>query len=251
MRAMLVREFKEGWRSFRIPGLLLIAVFFAITDPPIQKYMEQIVEMFAQGIEISLPPGTADMAFVSFLDNMSQIFLIAAIILTMSLVARDRRVGITEWFLSRPISRRDYIVAKAGYLISSVTAIAVISAVVCALFANSLMGGLTVAGVFYSTLMLITQLMIPLTLTLLVSALSGSSGAAAAAGMGSLFLFPLINWATQASTIDWLPWHLGQHARLAVYGNISSSYWVAVALSWGIVVGLIVAMHQGFKHKAL
>ena len=44
-------ELKQAWRSFRIPGFWLLLLFFALMDPPVIKYMEQIVARFGGGFK--------------------------------------------------------------------------------------------------------------------------------------------------------------------------------------------------------
>ncbi|HHX78061.1 MAG TPA: hypothetical protein GX697_06935, partial [Firmicutes bacterium] len=87
MRLMLLREFREGWRSFRLPGIFLLALFFALLEPPTNKYMDVLLGMFAEGIVINVPPPSPEAAYLAFGNDLVSIVSIAAIIVTMGIVA--------------------------------------------------------------------------------------------------------------------------------------------------------------------
>lgn len=248
MKLMLLREFREGWRSFRFPGIALMALFFALLEPPSQKYMAVLLNMFAEGIEISLPAPTPEAAFIAYTGDMLFIVLIALIIVTMGIVARERHNGLTEWFLTRPVSRKAYVLSKAVYLVVTTFVIVAFSAVFCALYTYTLLGALHPIGVFYTIVLLTTYLMIPLSITLAVSALTGIAGAAAAAGIGVMFLMSTVGLILRA---DWLPINLTGHIPQILTGNASSSFATAIALSWVFIVLLTLIMEHGFAQKQI
>jgi ABC-2 type transport system permease protein len=251
MKLMLLREFREGWRSFRLPGVLLLALFFALIDPPTQKYMDVLLGMFADGVTIILPPPTPETAFLAFAGDLSSMVLIAAIVVTMGIVAREKHNGLTEWFLTRPVSREAYIHSKAVYLMVTTFFIVALSSLVCALYTYTLLGPLSIPGVFYAIILLTTQLMLPLALTLAVSAITGIAGAAAGAGVFALFLLPSLGWIFQGTSADWIPFLLPNHLPQALSGSPASSFWIAVALTWVIIAALLAAMQLNFSHKQI
>lgn len=248
MKLMILRELKEGWRSFRFPGIALMALFFALLEPPSQKYMDLLLNMFAEGIEISLPAPTPEAAFIAYTGDILFIVLIALIIVTMGIAARERHNGLTEWFLTRPVSRNAYILAKAVYVFTTTFVIIAFSAVTCAIYTYTLLGALNPLGVFYAIVLLTTYVMIPLTLTLVVSALTGIAGAAAAAGIGVMFLMSTVGMIVRA---EWLPINLTRQLPQILLGNASSSFWVAIALSWSFIALLVWLMKQRFCQEQI
>ncbi|MCW3491580.1 ABC transporter permease [Dethiobacter alkaliphilus] len=232
MKLMLMRELREGWRSFRLPGVLLGAVFFALLQPPSQKYMDVIMGLFAEGIEIELPPVTPDSVLVGFAGDLTSMILIAAIVVCMGIVAREKHNGLTEWFLTRPVSRSSYVYAKVIYLVIFTLVVVAVSTAVCAAYTSTLVGSVNVAGVFYLIVLVTTYLMLPLIVTLTVSAITGISGAAAGAGILVLFLMSSLGWLLDNAGINWLPTQLSAHLPEVIAGYPSPSFWVATALSW-------------------
>lgn len=243
MKLLLLRELREGWRSFRLPGVALLALFFALLEPPSQKYMDAILGMFAEGVKIIMPPATAESAFIAFAGDLSSIVLIAAIIVTMGIVARERYNGLTEWFLTRPVSRNAYILSKAVYLIVTTLLIVTVSSLVCYFYIYTLMGPLSITGVFYAIVLITTQLLLPLTVTFTVSALTGIAGAAAGAGIITVFVTSTLSLLLSSANITWLPIQLPNHLPEVLTGTASSSFWIAVATGW-LVISLLFWISQ-------
>ena len=51
VKTLFVKDFRQLWRTFRLPALLLLGIFFAILDPIGAKYMPQIMEKLMSGTE--------------------------------------------------------------------------------------------------------------------------------------------------------------------------------------------------------
>ena len=236
MRLMLMREFREGWRSFRFPGVLLGALFFALMAPPTQKYMDVILGMLGEGIEIVLPPVTAESVLMGFAGDLTSMILIAAIVVTMGIVAREKHNGLTEWFLTRPVSRNAYLFAKVLYLITTTLVTITIALLVCALYTYTLIGPLSLAGIVFTIILLTTYFMLPLIVTFSVSAITGISGAAAGAGILFMFIMSTVGWLLSNADISWFPTQLTEHLPQVIAGTPSSSFWMATVLGWLFVL---------------
>ncbi len=112
MKILLEKELKANWRSFRYPAFLLVILFFALLNPLMLKHMNEILGYFAVGVEITMPEPTPQDAFFSFLYDVSQIGIFVLIFAAMGCIAREKETGVTGWLLSKPISRRQYLLAK-------------------------------------------------------------------------------------------------------------------------------------------
>ena len=233
---MLMRELKEGWRSFRLPGVLLGAVFFALLAPPTQKYMDVILGMFAEGLEVVLPLVTPESVLVGFAGDMTSIIMIAAIIVSMGIVAREKHNGLAEWFLTRPVNRSSYLYAKALYVFIFSVAVVGISITACALYTYTLIGPFNTIGVLYLIILLTTYFMIPLVFTVAVSAITGIAGAAAGAGIAVMFVMSTLGWLLSNTELGWLPTQLAIHLPEVMTGSPSPEFWVSIVLSWLIIV---------------
>ena len=112
MKVLILKEFRSNWRSFRYPAFLLVILFFALLDPPMIAYMDEILGYFAAGVEIAFPEPTPADAFASYLSDASQIGLMVLIFVLMGSVAKEKETGVAGWMLSKPVSRWQFLGAK-------------------------------------------------------------------------------------------------------------------------------------------
>lgn len=154
MKVMFEKEFKSNWRSFRYPSFLLILFFFALMDPLMLKYMNEILGYFATGIEIIMPEPTPEDAFFSFLSDVSQIGIFVLILVTMGTVAREKETSVTGWLLSKPISRWQYLLAKLLVIFGLVIAGLLVSSIVAFAYTASLIGQPPLEGALFAILSL-------------------------------------------------------------------------------------------------
>jgi len=169
MRVLLAKELKSNWRSFRYPAFLLIILFFALLDPLMLKYMNEILEQFAMGIEIIMPDPTPQDAFLSYLSDVSQIGIVVLIFATMGLVAREKETGVTGWLLSKPVSRWQYLFAKLLSLYGLVIVGIFTGSALAYLYTTSLIGQPPLAGSVMATLNLVIFTLFMATLTYALS----------------------------------------------------------------------------------
>lgn len=168
MKILLEKEFKANWRSFRYPAFLLVIIFFALLDPLMLKYMNEILGNFATGIEIIMPDPTPQDAFFSYLSDVSQIGILVLIFAVMGIVAREKETGVTGWLLSKPISRWQYLFAKLLVLYGVVITGVFACSMLAYLYTTSLIGQPPLAESALATvnLVIFTLLIATLTFTL-------------------------------------------------------------------------------------
>ncbi len=228
MTVLILKELRSNWRSFRYPAFLLVVTFFAILDPLMLKYMNEILANFATGIEIIAPDPTPEDAYFSYLSDVSQIGILVLIFMAMGSVAREKETGVTGWLLSKPISRWSYLLAKLAVLYGFIVAGLFASSTLAYLYTMSLIGKaplgeailaticLTVFTLFIATIVftLSTLLKSPLQaggLTLLIFFLSGIvnmliSGSAAAKYYPNTLLSqmkPLLDGTAVSADLAW------------------------------------------------
>src|SRR5512133_1528407 len=117
LAAFLRKEFVEIFRTWRIWVLPGIVLFFAITGPPLAKYTLEILrtvmpEQQAGAIIGALPVPTHVDSYLQWTKNLSQIVLIAAIIMFGGMVSSEKRSGTATLVLTKPLSRSAFVIAK-------------------------------------------------------------------------------------------------------------------------------------------
>lgn len=122
MGALMTKEFRQAWRSFRLPALLLVLLFLAIMDPLVTKYMGEIFARFVEGVTIVLPPPSSTQAMGQFLGDVVELGVLVIIAITMGSVAGEKANGVASFIVTRPASRRAYVASKFLVLLGGLTA---------------------------------------------------------------------------------------------------------------------------------
>jgi ABC-2 type transport system permease protein len=113
-QTLLSKEFREivrTWRIWVLPGIVL---FFALTGPPVARFTPQLLQAMAPstGMVIEVPDPTYADAYLQWTSNLAQIVLFALIILLGGVISSERRSGTALMVLTKPLSRREFILAK-------------------------------------------------------------------------------------------------------------------------------------------
>jgi len=107
------KEMKDHLRTFKL--LIVAALFFVfgLATPLLLKYMAALLPAEAA---IVLPEFTAMDAVSEYIDTVGQVGLIAAILVAMGAVAREREAGTAAMTLSKPVGCGAFIAAKLAAL---------------------------------------------------------------------------------------------------------------------------------------
>jgi ABC-2 type transport system permease protein len=121
---------KELRENFKTGKLLIACVVFVLTGSGgviLTHYLPDLVRSQAStGVQIIVPKQTVVDAVDSYLKNVSQIPMLAVILLAMSAVAEERAQGVGAMILSRPVSRAAYLLAKlTGHGLTLLAALAI------------------------------------------------------------------------------------------------------------------------------
>jgi ABC-2 type transport system permease protein len=193
MKILLEKELKANWRSFRYPAFLLVILFFALLDPLMLKYMNEILGYFATGIEIIMPEPTPQDAYFSYLSDVSQIGIFVLIFAIMGSVAREKETGVTGWLLSKPVSRWQYLFAKLVILYSLVITGIFACSTLAYLYTTSLIGQPPLTESVLATLNLVVFSLLIATLTFALSTLLKSPLQAGGITLLIFFVSGMIN----------------------------------------------------------
>ncbi|QUL99406.1 MAG: ABC transporter permease [Candidatus Fermentithermobacillus carboniphilus] len=215
MRVLMEKDLKQVWRSFRLPAYYLVLLFLAVSDPLTAKYMGKILERFAQGITIILPTTSPSQAMAQFLGDLVELGLVVVIAITMGSVAGERSSGVLGFLLTKPVTRKRYILSKYSILVAGVVAGVVLSSALAQSYIRTLIGPAPVAGAWLATASVAVYTVYILSATFSASMMTESSLAAGGTGLLVLFATGVTGTLLQSS---WL----GPYLPTALVRNISS-----------------------------
>lgn len=183
---LVKKDFLEMRRSKKLLVLLILFLFVAITSPITAKMLPQIIKWASvPGISITIPEPTYKDALDQFIKNISQIGMLVLIFLAAGAVAEEKSRKSLEMLLTKPITRRQFILSKfITYL--GVTAVLFIGAAgIFYLYTVSLFSGFNLAYFLIVAAMVLLYILMLVAITISASTICKSS--LMAAGIGFLF----------------------------------------------------------------
>lgn len=220
MATLVMRELRQSWRSFRLPAFYLTLLFLAIMDPLTTRYMGEILERFAQGMTIIVPPPSAEQALATFIGDIVEIGLLVVIAITMGSVAGEKVSGVTAFMVTKPVSRRAYISAKLAVLGGAVAGGIATSVLLAWLYTWSLIGPVPGPRVALAALSIGLYAELIMAATFSASMVLPGTLSAGAAGLGTMVVLGVTGAVLGASGIGpYLPSALMRNASLLLAGT--------------------------------
>ncbi|MBE3577673.1 MAG: ABC transporter permease subunit [Limnochordales bacterium] len=223
---LMRNEWRQLWRSFQLPALALVLLFFALSDPLLTRYQNEIVQMFVadQKVEISLPTPTAAQALGQFFGDVSQLGLFVLILIGMGIVAAEKENGLTGWMLTRPVTRQAYLGAKVATLMLAVVALLIAGTAIAWAYTGSLLGPVPAGPLVWTLAGVIAYAVLIVAFLVLASTVARSPWSAGGLTILVLFANSLIYALAQQSTVGrFVPYRLiasiGQVLTAADSGN--------------------------------
>ena len=221
-------EIVRTWRIWVLPGIVL---FFAVTGPILARFTPELVGALVgnQLGGLKLPPPTFADSYAQWIKNLSQIVLIAIVIVYGSLVSGELRSGTAVLVLTKPLSRTSFVVTKATVHSAFVALTVAIGAAVTWILTFLIFGTAPATALWRSTGEFLVLAVLFVGFMTLLSVLVGST--AGSAGIGLAIYVVLSIAAISKPLTDRSPAGLAtQPAALAAGKD--------VAALWPIVTGL-------------
>ena len=191
LSAFLAKEFAEIGSTWRIWVLPVILVFFGVSSPILARLMPALMESLTgpgTGIEIKMPSTTALDAYAQFLKNLGQMTSMAIIITAAGMISGERGAGTAVLVLTKPVSRRAFVLAKALSNATLLVVSTLVGTLVCAATTAAVFpAGRPIAFLYGVGLWLAFGLVL-VTAMLLVSSWIDSQAGACAVGLAFFFL---------------------------------------------------------------
>lgn len=117
-------------------------------DPLSVRYMGEIIARFAQGVTVVMPPPSRAQGVAQFLGDVVEIGLLVIIAITMGSVAGEKVSGVTTFIVTKPVSRKAYVLSKFLVLLGALTAGVAAATLLASLYSETLIGPVDWARTF-------------------------------------------------------------------------------------------------------
>ena len=109
------KEMLENWRNKKWIWVPLVFILLAIMDPLTTYYMPQILDAVGglpEGAILEFPDFSTGEVIMMSLSQLSSLGVLIIVLISMAVIAGERKSGVSELILVKPVSYSNYITAK-------------------------------------------------------------------------------------------------------------------------------------------
>ena len=243
------KEMLEQWRTSRF--LIVVAVFaaFGLGSPLLAKFTPEMLKALP-GVPSELlaafPAPTVTDAITQYVKNMSQFGILLALLMTMGVVVQEKERGTAAFFLTRPVSRETFVLAKFAALTVTFIASLSIAAIGCWYYTDVLFEPLAWGPFLVLNGLMLIIFLVYMALSLLGSTLARSNGVAV--GLAFIALIVIGLGGSLPTIGDYFPGRLFSWGMTQMLGRIDSA-WPAFWISLGLIAVALVTACLVFRRQ--
>ncbi len=193
-RTFLGKELSEFVHTWRVWVLGAITAFLALSGPPLAKLTPVLLRSLnTGGLRIDVPTPTWVDSYAQWTKNLTGMLLIALVISLGGVVASELKAGTAVLMLTKPLSRRAFVLAKLTAHTLTLTVLSVVGAVATWLLTLGVFGHAPIRPVAESTLAWLVLGALIVAVMVDLSILTRNALAAAGAGFGFYVLISLLD----------------------------------------------------------
>jgi ABC-2 type transport system permease protein len=244
---LLRKELKQQLRTHRLLIVAAVFLFFGLGTPLLLHYLPRLVpaeDMF----NMTIPEFTSVDAVQEYLSNFGQMGLLAAILVTMGMVARERESGTAAMILSKPVGRGAFVTAKLAALTLVFTVGIALGGLGCYAYTLIIFGNPGGSNFLVANVVAGLYLLVCLAVTLMFSSFFRSQ--LAAGGLALVLLIIVALTAGLPVMKDYSPGALLKWANDIAAGS-GTSAWGALVVSLLVIVLTLIIGWRVFRGKEL
>ena len=245
------KELIEAWRTYRL--LIVAAVFaaFGMASPLLAKFtpeMLQAIPGLPPEILAAIPAPTVVDAVTQYVKNMSQFGILLALLVSMGMVVQEKERGTAAFFLTRPVSRGTFLLAKFAAQTIIFSASLTLSALGCWYYTLVLFEPLAWSPFLALNGLMLVVFLVYVALALLASTLARSNGIAV--GLAFLALILVGGVGSIPGISEYFPGRLFSWGASLLLGG-GESAWVALWASLGGIAGVLLIAWLVFRRQEI
>jgi len=247
--AVFRKEMLEQWRTYRLLIVVAVFVVFGMTSPLVAKFLPEMLKAIpgaTQAILAAFPKPTVVDAIGQYIKNMSQFGILLALLVAMGVVVQEKERGTAAFFLTRPVSRETFVLAKFASLAVTFIASLTIAALGCWYYTYVLFEPLAWGPFLALNGLMLVVFLVYMAVALLASTLARSQGIAVGLAFVALIVIGL---GGSLPTIgDYFPGRLFSWGMTQMLGRTDTA-WPAFWISLGIITVALVAACLVFRRQ--
>jgi len=215
------KEALENWRNYKWIWVPLVITLLTIMDPITTYYMPQIIDAVGgvpEGATFDIPIPSPSDAMMMSLGQLSSLGVLVIILISMGTISGERKNGVTELILVKPIAYRNYIMAKWFSLILIISLALTIGLFMSWYYINLLFGDLSFLTLLQVIFFYGLWLVLVATISIFYNTLFRSPGLVAAFSIITIMLMSIVT-SIFSHILPWRPSKLSSHIQETLITN--------------------------------
>lgn len=180
----------KTYRIWVIPGIFL---FFALMSPPVAKLTPQILKSaMPAGMTPKIPEPTIVDAFAQYIKNLAQLGFLAAVLLSMGLMAEEKARGTLQLVVTKAVSRLAVLLSKFVTQNALIAASMAVAGALCYVFSIAVFQDGHLIEFAQANVLFIVYYVLIVTVTLFFSTLFNNQIAAGGASIVALAVLAVL-----------------------------------------------------------
>src|SRR5690625_907413 len=234
------KEILENWRNFKWVWVPLVITLLAIIDPITSYYLPLIIEStggLPEGTNIDMPTPVPSEAMMMPLGQLSSLGVLVIVLMSMGSIAGERKSGVTELILVKPISYQNYITSKWVTLLLIVWSSLLLGLIASWYYVNLLFGEFSFISVLQVVFFYGLWFTLVITISIFYNTLVKTPGLVAALTIITTILMSIIT-NVFGHILTWSPIHLSTYIHDMITLNKVSTDLLATSGVTLVLIGL-------------
>ncbi|NBJ70124.1 MULTISPECIES: ABC transporter permease subunit [Clostridia] len=243
------KELLENWRNKKWIWVPLVFILLAIMDPITNYYLPEILDAVGgiDGAVIELPDFSPADAIMMSVSQYSTLGVLVTVLLSMGAISSERKSGVLDLVLVKPVSYTKFVVTKWLSLLSLIWSSFIIGMLASWYYTVLLYGEIPftmlLAVIFYYGL----WLTFICTISIFYNTLTHSPGLVAFLTIGTTLVISLLTSLFGTRTA-WSPANLSTHLQeLLITGDVPSALIYSAIVSILLIILILFASIYSFK----
>lgn len=248
------KEALENWRSMKWVWVPLVFILLSISDPLSTYYLPIILDKFGdlpEGAEIPMMEYAPTEVFMMSIGQLNVMGILIILLMTMGLIAGERKSGVIELILVKPVSYTSYITAKYASNLALVLFSTFLGLLVSWYYVNLLFGEVTVMQLVTTFFFYGVWLMFVLSISILMNSIFKVPGLIGFLSVSTVTVLSIVNGIVKRK-FEWLPSQLTGYTRnYLATGVISTDLWITTGIALLVTFSILVISITLFRKKEL
>jgi ABC-2 type transport system permease protein len=248
------KEMMENWRNKKWIWVPLVFILFAIIDPLSNYYMPLIIESVGgmpDGTVIELPEFAPAEVILMTLGQLSSLGVLVIVLMSMGVIAGERKSGVIELILVKPVSHAHYITAKWTALLAIVWTSLILGITASWYYTGVLFGELSVVSLLIIIFFYGLWLTLVSTIVIFYNSVVKTPGLVAFFSIATIMVMSIL---TQVfgRFLEWSPNNLSGHIfESLILEQITGDLTATAFITAGLIVILLIGAILLFRKKTL